>query len=290
MEIQIIQQDFVDQRIRIRDPFSNKNHYGRVTALCGSKGYTGAAYFAAQAAVRTGSGIVTLLIPNCIYPVLAFKLNEPVISSVPDGPEGKIGLTCVEQVLNSTRDAILIGPGLGRGGEVGPTVQSLIVHAQVPLVLDADGINAIAGNILVLRKSKYPVILTPHEGEFCNLTGMKSISNREQTALNFAVENGCILVLKGHRTLIALPDGKVLQNTTGNPGMAKGGSGDVLSGMILSLLGQGVCPADAAACAVYLHGKAGDLAANEMGEYGMTPTDMLQKIPQVLRRYNSREW
>ncbi len=285
-----IDEKFVEDRIPIRNPSSNKNDYGRVTALCGCRGYTGAAYFAAQAAVRTGSGVVTLMIPQSIYPVLAFKLNEPVVRPVQEDADGKLHPDCLSQVLSSTRDALLAGPGLGQSEGVTQIICELVKHAQVPLILDADGINAVAKNILVLEKSKYPVILTPHEGEFCRLTGQENVTDRVGEATDFAKTHRCILVLKGHRTLVALPDGTVLENTTGNPGMAKGGSGDVLAGMILSLAGQGLLPADAAACGVYLHGKAGDLAANQLGEYGMTPTDMLQKIPQVLRKYNSREW
>jgi hydroxyethylthiazole kinase-like uncharacterized protein yjeF len=286
----VLDEKFVDARIPIRKPDTNKNDYGRVTALCGCRGYTGAAYFAAQAAVHTGSGIVTLMIPQSIYPILAIKLQEPVVRPVEEDAEGKVTEACLSALLNSSRDAILAGPGLGRSPAVRRLICGLVQKAQVPLVLDADGINALAGHILVLEKSKYPVILTPHEGEFCRLADIPAITDRLGQAAAFAKAHGCILVLKGHRTLIALPDGTVLQNTGGNPGMAKGGSGDVLAGMILSLLGQGLTPADAAACGVYLHSKAGDLAANEWGEYGMTPSDMLQKIPQVLRKYNSREW
>ena len=155
---------------------------------------------------------------------------------------------------------------------------------QYPLVLDADGLNALAGHISILDgRRDCPTILTPHDGEFARLGGDLSDGDRLGAARRFAMEHGCLLVLKGHCTIVALPDGEAFLNTTGNSGMAKGGSGDVLSGMILALLGQGIHPVKAAVAAVWLHGRAGDLAAADKGEYGMTPTDLLEQIPYAIR-------
>ena len=158
-------------------------------------------------------------------------------------------------------------------------------EVEKPLVLDADGINAVAEHIHVLKTRRGSLtVLTPHDGEFLRLTRDKSIgTDREKAAADFAREHDCVLVLKGHRTITAFPDGETFVNTTGNPGMAKGGSGDVLAGMILSLLGQGIDPKRAIPSAVWLHGRAGDLAAEDLGEYGMTPTDLLERIPHAIR-------
>ena len=272
-----------------RAPESHKDHYGRVLAVCGCRGYTGAAWFAAMGAVRTGAGVVTLAVPQSIYPILAVKLNEPVVLSLPDA-DGKVCPASLDTLTPSLQraDALLIGPGLGRSEEVTQTVLTLLQTANCPIVLDADGINAINGHIDMLQHTAYPVILTPHGGEFARLSGIKDAN--EETLSRFASENRCIVLSKRHRTLIAAPDGSIYQNTTGNPGMAKGGSGDVLAGMILALLGQSVSPLDAACAGAWFHGKAGDRCANRIGEYGMTPTDMLNEIPAVLHYLNSKEW
>lgn len=272
-----------------RAPESHKDHYGRVLAVCGCRGYTGAAWFSAMGAVRTGAGVVTLAVPESIYPILAVKLNEPVVLSLPDH-DGKLCPASLDALDASLRraDALLVGPGLGRGDAVTDAVLRLLQAAECPVILDADGINAVGGHINVLQHTKHPVILTPHGGEFFRLTGAKNAAAEDVS--RFAQENGCIVLRKSHRTLIAAPDGQVFQNTTGNPGMAKGGSGDVLAGMILALLGQGVSPLDAACAGAWFHGRAGDRCANRIGEYGMTPTDMLNEIPAVLHYLNSKEW
>lgn len=271
-----------DALLPARAPETSKNDYGRVWAFCGSRGYTGAAYFAAQAAVRMGSGIVTLAVPDCIYPILAVKLNEPVIRPYTraDWREALAGA--------SRAAACLIGPGLGHFEDFVALTLTAVRELPCPLVLDADGINALAGHIDVLCSAAYPVVLTPHAGEFARLTGIAHPT--AQDAADFAARYRCVLLLKSHRTLIAAPDGTVTRNVTGNPGMAKGGSGDVLAGMLLSLLGQGLPPAGAARAAASLHGQAGDRCANALSEYGMTPTDLLDELPRLLHKFNSREW
>lgn len=241
----------------------------------GSEGYTGAPYFAAQAAVKTGAGLVFLHVPDQIWPILAVKCNEAMIQKLSGN---------FQQLLETleTADAVLIGPGLGRQQD--RQIRRLISGLEKPLVLDADGINAAAGHTYIWRARQGRVtVLTPHEGEFSRLLGGAPVKDRATQAAQFARMQGCILVLKGQHTLIALPDGTMFQNPTGNPGMAKGGSGDVLAGMIVSLLGQGLPPERAVPAAVFLHGHAGDLCAAQLGEYGMTPTDMLERIPLALQ-------
>ena len=179
-------------------------------------------------------------------------------------------------------DAVLFGPGVGQSEELQEVLKRLLVQCQVPLILDADGINLLAKHIDLLRGRRCPVILTPHDGEFRRLGGDPKAKDRIFHAMQFARNTGTILLLKGHRTIVT--DGwNVYHNTTGNPGMATGGSGDVLSGIIVSLLGQHVMPLEAAAAGAWIHGAAGDLAAREIGEYGMIPEDIVLRIPRLLR-------
>mgnify|MGYP000424087342 FL=1 len=285
-----IDQAFVDSVIRPRDPETNKNDYGRILCVCGSAGYTGAAYFAAQGAVRMGSGVVTLAAPEKAWPVLAVKLNEPVVRPMPCGEDGLFSKKALPQLLALTEraDALLIGCGIGRSDEVTEVVCTLLQKAACQVVLDADGIFALSQHKDILRRTAKPLVMTPHAGEFARLSGGKQVSPEELRA--FAQENRCTVLYKGHRTLIAAHDGRLFRNHTGNPGMAKGGSGDTLAGMLVSLIGQELDAVEAACAAAWLHGAAGDLAANRFGEYGMTPTDLLACLPEVTRRYNSREW
>lgn len=285
-----IQQAYVDGILPRRKEDADKNAFGRVLCVCGSAGYTGAAYFAAQGAVRMGSGVVTLATPEKAWPVLAVKLNEPVVRPMPCGTDGMLSREAlpVLTALAARADAVLIGCGLGRSDAVMEIVCALLQSAKCPVVLDADGINALCAHKDVLQQTAQPVVLTPHAAEFERLSGIKQPDTESLSV--FAQENRCILLYKGHRTRIFAPDGTMYRNHSGNPGMAKGGSGDVLAGMLVSLCGQGILPVQAACAAAWLHGRAGDLAANRLSEYGMTPGDMLQYLPELLKRYNTREW
>lgn len=264
-----------------RDPWGHKGIFGKVLCLCGSVGFTGAPVFAARAAVRTGSGLVYLGVPQRIWEVVAKKCDEAMPFPLPD-QNGKLSLAAETGIRTriAACDAVLIGCGLGRSTESDALTRNLL-NVDKPLVLDADGINALQGCTEALQTRTAPTILTPHEGEFLRIGDLSA--GREESAAAFAKAYGVTLVLKGHRTVIASPDGRLAVNPTGNSGMAKGGSGDVLSGMILSLLGQGTDPFDACCAAVYLHGLAGDLAAAEKTEYAMTPTDMIEKIPEAYK-------
>ncbi len=271
--------DFVKNALPTRRRDAHKGDFGRVHLLAGSERYTGAAYFAAHAAVRSGSGLVFLHVPRVIWPILAGKCHEAMVWRMPEIYDAD---TQLQRVADA--DAVLIGPGLGREDARDAFVRTLIESISAPLVLDADGINLIASHTHILNgRAERLTVLTPHEGEFSRLLGGAPVSDREAQAKRFASEHGCVLVLKGHRTLTAFPDGEVFENSTGNPGMAKGGSGDVLAGMITSLLGQGLPPKRAVPAAVFLHGRAGDLAAEALGEYGMTPTDLLERIPKAMQ-------
>ena len=265
-----------------RDPWGHKGSFGRVLLLCGSRGFTGAAYLAAMGALRTGAGLVFLGVPESIYAIEAVKLNEPVVFPLPDR-EGKLSERAIPEILDRlpSMDAVLIGCGLGQSEDTLAVVKVVLENASCPVVVDADGINVLSLHKDVVRGRKAPTILTPHDGEFARLHGQVG-ENRVESAKQLAKDLGCIVLLKGHRTVIT--DGEtVYVNHTGNPGMAVGGSGDVLAGMIVSLLGQGIAPLEAAACGAWLHGAAGDLCADELGQYAMLPSDMLEALPRLLK-------
>jgi len=265
-----------------RDENAHKGDFGRVLLLCGSRGYTGAAYFAAMGALRTGAGLVYLGVPESIYAIEAVKLNEPVVFPLPE-QGGRLSEAAVPEILEKLprMDAVLIGPGLGLGQGSFAVLKAVLTHAACPVVVDADGITLLVPHMDILRGREAPTILTPHDGEFTRLFGPVG-EDRMASARAAALESRGIMLLKGHRTCVT--DGiREYRNTTGNPGMAVGGSGDVLAGVLVSLLGQGLEPLEAAACAAWLHGKAGDLCAGELGEYGMLPTDLLDFLPRLLK-------
>lgn len=263
----------------------HKGTFGKDYILAGSVGYTGAPVLASRAACRTGAGLVFLDVPGEIYPIVAVKCDEVMPRPLPSA-EGRLSRQALEPVLErlSGCDAALVGPGLGRGGAAEELVRAVLERAECPVVLDADGLNAAAAHIDMLDGRRAPLILTPHDGEFARLGGDLSEEDRLGAARAFARAHGCVVVLKGHRTITAHPDGRAAVNTTGNSGMAKGGSGDVLSGVILALLGRGMDPFQAAAAGVYLHGLAGDLCAGKLGEWGMLPTDLIEALPAALRQ------
>lgn len=261
---------------------THKGNYGKILLLCGSKGYTGAAALASMGALRSGAGLVYLAVPESIYAIEAAKLTEPVIIPLQDSC-GTYSLAAVQEVLSllQGKDAVLIGPGIGISEGSEAVVCSVLKAFDGPVILDADGINVIKSHKDLLRGRTAPTVLTPHDGEFLRLDGVLS-KDRVQSAMKFAQDFGIILLLKGHRTIIT--DGsKCYVNSTGNPGMATGGSGDVLAGIITSLIGQGIAPLEAAACSAWLHGAAGDICAEEIGQYGMLPTDMLNVLPRLLK-------
>lgn len=274
---------FVRQCLPQRDPEGHKGDFGKVLCICGSVGYTGAPIFASRAAVRTGAGLVFLGVPQSVWPVAAVKSDEAMPFPLPETADGKLSLLAEEPIRRRAAgcDAVLLGCGLGRDWQTDSLVQDLL-NMEKPLVLDADGLNAISENAELLQKRPAVTVLTPHEGEFLRLGGDLS-RGREAAAAAFSQKYGVYLILKGHRTLIAAPEGRLAVNNTGNCGMAKGGSGDVLAGMLLSLLGQGCETFDACRAAVWLHGRAGDLAAADKGERSMTPTDLLEQIPYALK-------
>ncbi|MGI5971774.1 MAG: NAD(P)H-hydrate dehydratase, partial [Oscillospiraceae bacterium] len=261
---------------------THKSDYGRVLMLCGSEGLTGAAALASLAALRSGAGLVSLGVPLCVYPIIASMNPEVMAFPLPD-KDGKLAYDAIDEILDRAQkaDVMLIGPGLGRSGEITELTAGIVLNAKCPMVIDADGLNALSANIDILKSVSASLVLTPHDGEFIRLGGDPE-GDRLSHAADFAKEYGVTLVLKGAGTITARPDGHAFVNTTGNPGMATGGSGDVLSGIISSFIGQGLSPDMAAASAVFVHGLAGDVCARKLGQYGLLPRDIIEALPGVL--------
>ncbi len=268
-----------------RDREGHKGDYGRVEIIAGRVGYTGAPCLAAAGALRAGAGLVFVDVPGEVYPIVAAKLTCAMPS--PLGAGAWFTENDLERAVERCRgrDCVVLGPGLGSEASTAAFARRLIRRVEARLVLDADGINALSGHIdgLDSRAERgYLTVLTPHPGEFARLLG-REVEDRAGQALDFATGHGCYLILKGHRTLVACPDGEIYVNQTGNPGMATGGSGDVLSGVVAALLAQGLPPKAALTAGVYLHGMAGDLAAAELGEYAMTAGDLIDYLPRAMK-------
>ena len=279
---QLTDEAFVRACLPRRKRESHKSDYGRIVLFAGSRGLTGAAALAARAALRSGAGLISLGVPEAVYPILAAKLDEVMVFPLPCDEAGKLSLEAWPEISRrlSGCDAALWGPGLGRSEALDTLTARVLETAKCPLVLDADGINAVSGHRNMLRGTT--TVLTPHAGEFVRLSDALNRTDRLAAARELAGQTGSVVVLKGYRTVIASPDGQLRVNATGNPGMATGGSGDALAGILTSFLGQGLSAFDAASTAVWVHGAAGDRAAAEVGEYGMTPSDLIDRIPQLL--------
>jgi NAD(P)H-hydrate epimerase len=269
-------------------PEMNKTNFGHVLVMAGSSGYTGAAYLTSQAAVRSGSGLVTLAVARSIYEIMAVKLTEVMVRPFFETRDFSLSLLAEKDLLvwGEKCNVIGIGPGLSQNKETQHLVRNLVTKIDKPMVLDADGINALVGHVDVLKSAKGAIVMTPHPGEMARITGKEIAEiekNRKDIALRFANEYNTVLVLKGHNTIVADPTGEIYINQTGNVGMATGGTGDILTGMIASFIGQGVKPFAAAMLGVYFHGLAGDLAAKEKGILSLIATDLLGKLPEVLK-------
>jgi NAD(P)H-hydrate epimerase len=269
---------------------SNKGLYGHALIVGGSLGKSGAAAMAGMAALRAGVGLVTVATAKGALPNVAAFAPELMTEPLPETPFGGIGVEAIELVekLAAPMTVVAIGPGIGRDPETVEFVRTAVGALECPMVIDADGLNAFDGKTELLDGSKRPLVLTPHPGEMARLAGVsiKAVqADRLNVARTFAREHGVVLVLKGNLTVTALPDGTAWVNTTGNPGMATGGTGDILTGMTAGILAQ--MPNDAAQAAVtaaYLHGLAGDVAAESMGEHSLVATDLLAGLPEAFRR------
>lgn len=264
---------------------SSKHDYGRLLIVGGSVGYSGAPTLASRAAVRGGAGLVHLAVPRDIYLVAAMKNDEAMTMPVDCDENGVISARAIPALMDILPrcDVLAMGPGLGRSRGVAELVRTLALECEAQIVLDADALWALSQlEPDFLSRLGKPAVLTPHEGEFVRHLGGELAPSREAAAERYARDHGCIMVLKGANTVVAFPDGVTYVNQSGNPGLARGGSGDALTGIMGAMLCQ--FPAEKAVpLAVYLHGLAGDIAAEEKGEYGMTVTDVIDALPQAMK-------
>ncbi|OGW39166.1 MAG: hypothetical protein A2Y97_13115 [Nitrospirae bacterium RBG_13_39_12] len=289
LKVELLEKNDVAALIPERHKYSHKGDYGHVLIVAGSRGKTGAAFMTARACLRTGAGLVTIGVPESLADVFQTRVTEEMTLVLPDKGNGTLtgkASSIILDFLKDKADLLAIGPGIGVSADTGKIMKTLLKDSTSPIVIDADGINSIKAEKDIFLKAKAPLILTPHPGEMSRLINKKSkISiheiekDRINTAISFAKQTGTHLVLKGVPTVIAGPDGKAFINPTGNPGMATGGTGDVLTGMISGFLSQTMDPLHASVLGVYMHGLAGDIASNEKGRHSMVATDIIDKIP-----------
>lgn len=287
---EFIDQDLISHLLVPRQRQAHKGNFGHCLIIAASTGKTGAAALCANSAVRTGSGLVTVAVPASLNSILEIKTTEAMTMPLADTGDGHISAAAWSQIENLlvNKDVLAIGPGIGRHPETTAIVRRLVESADIPMVIDADGLNAVAiDTSILLRRKSGTVVLTPHPGEMGRLTGVAipdDASGRIAVAEEFAAKFGVHLILKGARTVVASPDGTSCVNTSGNPGMASGGMGDVLTGIIASLLGQGYNAADACRIGVFIHGFSADLVADDKGETGINATDVIEKLPYAFKK------
>lgn len=272
------------QMLRPRPRDSHKGTFGKVAVIAGSTGLTGAAHLSSLAALRTGAGLVTLGIPAALNPVMEQKLTEVMTYPLEDRGLGHLVTESLRDIteLLKDKDVLAFGPGCGKNQGVFEILRNILGHFHIPIVIDADGLNHISRDMSLLRTHHAPVILTPHPGEMSRLTGLgveEILSRPVETVARAAAKYSCIVLLKGAASIVAEPEGKVYINASGNAGMAKGGSGDVLTGMIASFIAQGYPPFKATVLGCYIHGRAGEEAAGRLGETGMIAGDLIDAIP-----------
>ena len=270
-----------------RHPTTHKGQAGHVCVLSGSLGKTGAAALVCLGAARSGAGLVTLFIPESLNPILEVKLTEAMTFPIAETAEKTAASAALDQILHflQGKQALAMGPGLSTNEDTATLVKELLAKAPCPVVLDADAVTAVSEDPAILRQAEIPLVLTPHPGEMariCHCTVSDVQANRLESASSFSREYGVVLVLKGYRTIVAAPDGKLAINTTGNPAMASGGTGDTLTGIIAGLLAQGFDPFQAACLGVYVHGAACDRIFDGVSSRGLLATDMLDQVPAVL--------
>jgi NAD(P)H-hydrate epimerase len=298
LNVDMLEKKTISSFVPSRPTYSHKGTYGHVFVIAGSRGKTGAALMVAKSCMRTGSGLVTVGVPESLMDVFQSRVTEEMTLPLPDRGGGSLSSKAIEpilQFLSRKADILCIGPGIGVSDETEKVIEAVVKSSLAPIVIDADGINSIT-NTGVFKNVQTPLILTPHPGEMSRLLSKSpkgkdpssSLAAIEQdrinTALSFARDEGVYLVLKGVPTIVAAPQGKAFMNSTGNAGMATGGAGDVLTGIIASFLGQGLNPLNASTLGVYIHGLAGDIAAAEKGKHSLVASDIIESLPLAFRR------
>ncbi|HKY21496.1 MAG TPA: NAD(P)H-hydrate dehydratase [Vicinamibacterales bacterium] len=291
--LELLTREAMREIIQPRESDSHKGDYGHVLVVAGSRGKTGAAHLAAVGALRSGAGLVSVATPKSSQPIVAAMGSEYMTLALDETPDGSVAASSLQAILDSEQDVIAAGPGLGTGPDVTAFVQDLVQKSETPLVLDADALNALASNpdLLQAGPGSRPIIITPHPGEMSRLanTSVDEVqASRLDVARDFAVQHQIYVVLKGYRTLIATPDGKVFINPLGNPGMATGGTGDVLCGVLAAWLAQLLDAEAACKIAVYLHALAGDLTEADEGEVAMTAGDLAAHLGDAVLELTAR--
>lgn len=286
----LLTKEFMIRSIDPRPAVAHKGQAGHVAILAGSPGKTGAAAMAAASAVRGGAGLVTLMTPRSLNPILEVKITEPMTLPLPETEDQSVSMEAFDRIMNfiSNKQCLAVGPGASLNSETQELMRQLIVKSPCPVVVDADALTSLVGHCHILQEATSSVVITPHPGEMARLleTSTQDVqSNRIGVAESFARQFGVVVVLKGHGTVIADPSGRVAINTTGNPAMASGGMGDVLTGLISALIGQGLDPFEASCVGVFVHGLAADRVVQKRGwgSRGLAATDLLEEIPAVLK-------
>lgn len=269
---------------------SHKGDYGRVGVIGGSTGFTGAPYLTSLASLRTGSGYVFTFIPRTLESVMSIKLTEAIIRPIEDKNTGHFTMESLQDIFKYIKelDVLAVGPGMGVDADRTYLVKEIIKNSDIPIVLDADGLNCISNESHILKANRTPIIVTPHPGELARFLGIEIKKLQERRVYYSEItakEYNVVVVLKGNKTVVASPKEGIYINDTGNPGMATAGSGDVLTGMVASFLGQGIDPFPAAKLGVHLHGMAGDISRDRLGEYGMIASDIIHDIPGAIKKY-----
>lgn len=272
-----------------RKAASHKGDFGKIFILAGSRNFSGAPYLASMGALRAGAGLIALGVPESLYPIMAYKLVETMVRPFQETKNGALSRGAGREILSflKTQTVLALGPGLGQHPETQGLVRKVVSSWKGPQVIDADGLNALSGHDPILKKLGIRTIVTPHPGEAGRLfqkTVPADEAGRKKFAAHQAKKYKLVIVLKGHHTVVAAPGRPVYVNETGNPGLATGGSGDVLTGIIAAFLGRGLEPFDAARCGVFIHGLAADLAVGKFGETSLAPTDVLDYLPAAFQK------
>lgn len=288
LKLNLIDAVLVREFIKPRTAESHKGTYGHVLVAGGSTGMTGAVMLTACAALRSGAGLVTAALPESLVPILEASVREVMSCPLAENSEASISIEALPALENllGTVSVCAIGPGMSRYPEANAILRFVLENSGVPILLDADGLNALEGDADILKDRQIPIVITPHPREMSRLTGLtvEAIQhNRLEIARQYATAWGITVVLKGHQTVVASPSGELFMNSSGNPGMATAGSGDVLGGIIAGLIAQGLKPQNAAVAGVYIHGRSGDSAVKKTGQMGMVAGDLIDHLPNILQ-------
>lgn len=289
----LITRDMIKEILPDRPRDTYKGNYGKVYVVAGSTGMTGAAVLTCKAALRSGAGLLKIPVPQSLNTIMETRLTEAITVPVAEFKKGIVGIGDIGKILKTMEesDVIAVGPGSGTSRELEELLRNILENTSKPIVLDADALNSLAKRKELLQLIQSPIVMTPHLGEMARLTEFDIDyinSNRIEVALEFSKKWNAIVVLKGARTVVAGPNGEVYMNETGNPGMSTAGSGDVLTGIVTGFISQGIDPLKAAVAAVYIHGMAGDIAAEKLGEYGLLASDIVKQLPFAIKEIVGR--